>query len=117
MTEQGPLWRLGHILHEIDIVLENTSHLSDDEMGAQYVTVRMVERCVSIISEATKHVPQGLRESEPDISWRKIVNIGNLLRHEYYRINGDDMIRIVRDHLPQLRSAIVRLIDRLSAES
>ena len=117
MNEQGPLWRLGHILREIDIVLGHVGPMTNDEMGAQPATMRAVERCIEIISEATRHVPQEMRDSEPEIAWRKIINIGNLLRHEYYRINGDDMIRIVRDHLPQLRPAIVRLIGRLSAES
>ena len=85
MTDKDVLWRLGHILHEIDIVFAAAGHLSDDELSCQLALMRTGERCVEIISEATRHIPQDLRDTEPEIAWRKIVNIGNLLRHEIGR--------------------------------
>jgi uncharacterized protein with HEPN domain len=39
-----------------------------------------------------------------------IIGIGNLLRHEYYRINARDMWEIVKMHLPELRPVIVKML-------
>jgi uncharacterized protein with HEPN domain len=40
---------------------------------------------LEIISEASRHIPDDLKELAPDIPWRQIAAIGNLLRHEYQR--------------------------------
>ncbi|MGV1847942.1 MULTISPECIES: HepT-like ribonuclease domain-containing protein [unclassified Rhizobium] len=69
-----------------------------------------MERCIQIISEAAKELPSEMRASEPDIPWRAIIGIGNLLRHEYYRIRPGDLWDIIHVHLPKLRPAIARLL-------
>jgi uncharacterized protein with HEPN domain len=40
-----------------------------------------------IIAEAAKHIPSELRDAHPDVPWSKIHGLGNLLRHEYRRID------------------------------
>jgi uncharacterized protein with HEPN domain len=55
---------------------------------------RAVERGIEIISEASRHIPEDLKERHPHIYWREIAAIGNLLRHEYGRI--DDRIMWAR---------------------
>ena len=44
------------------------------------------------------------------LPWAAIVGIGNLLRHEYYRIKMIEIEAILALHLPQLRPAIIRLL-------
>ena len=51
-----------------------------------------------------------MRALEPDVPWPEIIGIGNLLRHEYYRIKTSEIRAILTDHLPRLRPAIVRLL-------
>lgn len=43
--------------------------------------------------------------------WKDIINIGNLLRHEYYRIRHDALHEILEIDLPRLRPAIMRLLE------
>jgi len=42
---------------------------------------RAIERCVEIISEASRHIPIQLKSDYPDQPWEEIASIGNLLRH------------------------------------
>lgn len=49
-----------------------------------------VERCVEIVSEASRHVPDDAKARFPEAPWPEIAAIGNKLRHEYNRI--DDAI-------------------------
>jgi uncharacterized protein with HEPN domain len=46
---------------------------------------RATERGLEIISESSRHLPDDLKARAPDIPWRQIAAIGNLLRHEYQR--------------------------------
>ena len=51
------------------------------------------ERAIEILSEAARHMPDEITARHPDIPWRKVRAIGNVLRHEYHRISS----RIVWD--------------------
>ena len=77
-----------------------------DNWGMQ----RAVERGLEIISEASRHVPAALKDLTPEIPWRQIAAIGNLLRHEYQRADVKATWNIVENHLPPLAAAIDHLI-------
>lgn len=108
-----PEVRLRHMLEHIDGILAATRGQSLEGLDENYVLARAIERAVQIISEAAKELPPDLRGREPDVPWAAIIGVGNLLRHEYYRIRGSYMVEIVTVHLPRLRPAVLRLIDEL----
>lgn len=110
-----PQVRLHHILEQIDGIVDATGSASFAEVAGNFLYERAVERAVQIISEAAKELPPSLREAYPDAPWRPIIGIGNLLRHEYYRIRSRDMWEIATVHLPALRVVVIRMLDDLAA--
>jgi uncharacterized protein with HEPN domain len=52
----------------------------------------------------------------PEVPWRQIAAIGNLLRHEYQRTDSSLIWNIVVEHLPRLSDAVSRLIEIAEAE-
>jgi uncharacterized protein with HEPN domain len=60
--------------------------------------------------EAVRHLPDELLESAPDIPWKQIRGIGNILRHEYHKASEVIVWAVVADHLPRLRVAVERMI-------
>jgi uncharacterized protein with HEPN domain len=54
-----------------------------------------------------------VKATEPHIPWRKVADIGNVLRHEYDDVADAEVWRIVVDDLSALRSAVQSMIDRL----
>ena len=74
--------RLRHIRDAIATIQEfirgrNFSDYSRDRMLRD-----AVERNVERLSEAVRHLPAELTARRPDIPWRQIADIGNVLRHE-----------------------------------
>lgn len=67
-----------------------------------------VERGIEIISEASRHIPDDLLGEAPEIPWKQIRGIGDILRHEYHR-TSDAIVWAVTEHLPPLRLAVERL--------
>ncbi len=63
---------------------------------------RIVERSVEIISEASRRLPNDLKERHPEIPWRKVAGIGNILRHDYEHVIPDGLWKLAHDDLPQL---------------
>ena len=62
---------------------------------------------IEIISEASRHLPEELKAQYPQIFWQEIAAIGNLLRHEYGRIDDRIMWRVVQKYLPELKSVVL----------
>ena len=74
--------------------------------GKTWLLQRGVERGLEIISEAARHLPEPLLATRPEIAWPDIRAIGNLIRHEYHRVESKVIWAVVTDDLPMLRQAI-----------
>lgn len=76
------------------------------------VKLRPTERWVEIISEASRHLPPELTEQHGDQPWPEIAAIGNLLRHEYQRVDDLIMWKIASRSLSEFQPAIVDMLKR-----
>lgn len=74
---------------------------------------RGVERSLEIISEAARHLPEAMLVTRPEIAWADIRSIGNLIRHEYWRVDADILWAVISDDLPPLRVAIEAMLERV----
>jgi len=62
----------------------------------------LVERGIEIISEASRHLPDDMKDQRAEIPWRKVAGIGNVIRHDYQRVAPDVLWKLARDDLPLL---------------
>jgi len=59
----------------------------------------LVERGVEIISEASRRLTDELKARHPDIPWKKVAGIGNVLRHNYETVAPAIMWKLAREDL------------------
>lgn len=80
----------------------------------EYVENRMlrnaVERNVEIIGAAAGRVSPAFRSAHPEIPWRRIVGLRNILAHEYGEIKHDKMWVLVQGSIPEL----IRMLEGLA---
>jgi uncharacterized protein with HEPN domain len=112
-ASQNPRARLLHIRDEIEGVAATVVGLSFEQYRESYVHRRAVERAAQIISEAARALPQGSLANYGEAPWASIVAIGNVLRHEYQRIDDKRMWEIATVHLPALKPVVQRMIAEL----
>ena len=78
--------RIGHVLHDILEAIDRIEHVTRGrtlgEFEADWELCWVVQRGIEIISEASRAIPDGLRNTRPEIPWRKVAGIGNVLRHD-----------------------------------
>jgi uncharacterized protein with HEPN domain len=79
------------------------------DFEANWLLQRGVERALEIISEASRRLPSEIQSKHPEIPWRDIATIGNLLRHEYHSTSSRIIWQVVQEHLPELKAAIMSL--------
>lgn len=105
---------LDDILEATGRIRRHVGHMSFDAFKADEKTVDAVIRNLEVIGEAARNVPESLRQQCPQIDWRKIVALRNILIHDYFGINLEILWDIVQHKLDSLESACRKLLESLS---
>ncbi len=93
--------RLEDILGAIDDAAEILDGADFGAYQKSMIQQRAIERCVEIVSEASIYVPDGIQSAWPDVPWREIADMGNVLRHSYHRVDPLVMWRTTVRDLPR----------------
>lgn len=113
MVERSVRIRLSDIRGEIAGIRELTKAASLESFAASWAMTRAVQHALLIIAEAAKHIPADMKAARPNVPWQKIHGLGNLLRHEYRRIDPAILWSIVTEHLDELDEAASVFLKRL----
>lgn len=100
---------LDDILDAIQSIRDYTYGLGYDDFEKDKKTQDAVVRNLEIIGEASSRLPDSVRTSAPEIEWRKIVGIRNILAHEYFGVSLPIIWDVIQNKLDKLYSACVRL--------
>jgi len=76
-----------------------------------------VLRRLEIIGEAVKNIPQAFRDKYPQIPWKNIAGMRDVLIHEYFGVNIDRTWKVVTEDIFDLRSKILRVKKDLENEN
>lgn len=99
-------YALAEILDEIEWAISVVAGKSLEDFRADRATRYIVERSIEIISEASRRIPAEFTGLRPEIDWRGVGAIGNMLRHEYHATSAKIIWDVVQEDLPQLRRAV-----------
>jgi len=77
-----------------------------DEFVEDERTVYAVTRCLEIISEASRRLPDDLKARYPQVPWAQISAAGNVYRHEYEDVLAELLWTTVHEQLGGLEQAI-----------
>jgi uncharacterized protein with HEPN domain len=97
---------LKDIVHHIDLAESFLAGIDYAAFEADPLRFHAVTRCLEIVSEASRRLPDDLKERHPSIAWKEMAAAGNVHRHDYGSIAKRRIWQTVRLALPPLRSAI-----------
>jgi uncharacterized protein with HEPN domain len=97
---------LRDILYHIDLATEFVAGFDRDTFKDDLRTVYAVTRCLEIISEASRRLPEELKARHPAIAWKQIAGAGNVYRHDYEDVAAQFVWDTVQRALPSLREVI-----------
>jgi uncharacterized protein with HEPN domain len=96
--------RLCHVLDAINGINQILEGKSYDEFVADWVVRAATERLLEIISEASRRIPEEIKARETAISWQRVADLGNILRHAYHDTNPDSIWSIAKNDLAPLQA-------------
>ncbi len=124
MRNQGQRERLNTYLHHIrqaiDRIQEYTSEITESDFLRDHRTQDAVIRNLEIIGKACRNVatryPE-FAENHPEVPWSAAYEMRNVLAHGYFSVDLAIVWHTIERDLPGMKTAIVRLLDRLSDPS
>jgi uncharacterized protein with HEPN domain len=106
---------LRDIAHHIDLAANFVVGFDYDTFRADPRTVYAVTRCLEIISEASRRLPDELKTRHPSIAWKDMASAGNIYRHDYEDVAAQHVWDTVQIDLPPLHVVVERELAALSS--
>ena len=101
----------------LDDILEAISNIREYLVGMDYEsfvkdkkTRDAVVRNLEIIGEAAGRLPESFRSAAPEIEWRKIVSLRNILAHQYFGLSLPIIWDVVQSKLQPLETSCLELM-------
>jgi uncharacterized protein with HEPN domain len=109
---RDPRLYLEDIISACNSIDEYTAGMSFDAFVADRRTVDAVLWCITIIGEASRNIPDGIRDEIPDVEWREATDMRNAVVHGYHTIDLDLVWQVIKTETKPLRDAIATFLAR-----
>jgi uncharacterized protein with HEPN domain len=101
-----PIERVPASLHDMLHAARRIVHYAKGLDQATYINTEatrlIIERLLTILGEAAGQVPEEYCSQHPELPWRDMVRLRNLLMHQYFRTNEARVFDIVMNQAPKL---------------
>lgn len=103
---------LEDMLDAINRIQEYIGDKTLEDFKKNYMVVDAVIRNFEVIGEASKNVPQHIREKYPEVPWSKMYRLRNIVAHEYFGVDYEMIWEIAIKHLPVNKADIEIIIKK-----
>ena len=93
---------IGDIREATARALRYANGLSKGQFEADDKTVDAVLRCLTVIGEAAKRIPESERSAYPEVPWRRITGLRDRVVHDYLGSDLNIVWEVLQEHLPEL---------------
>ena len=101
--------RLRDIVNAIDDI-----HTAHQKGFKDRVNVMAAAYGIAIIGEAANKLSSDLKEQNSKIPWRSIINMRNVIIHDYGNVSVIRIQSVIKDYLPELKKQILQMLSKLN---
>lgn len=108
-------FRIRHILEAVNKIQRYTGDMREEELAANSMAVDAVIRNFQVIGEATRKLPEHVRDRYPHIPWSDMQKMRHVVVHDYDRIDVPTLWQTIQKDLPPLVEPLEKMLEE-SAE-
>ena len=101
---------LEDILDSIHKIQVYTKDVTFNQVNPSSMLMDALLHNLEIIGEAAKHVPVEIKDKNPDVDWRRITGLRDIVAHEYFGVSLEIIWDVIQNKLPELQASIERII-------
>ena len=100
------------IIEAIDRIIEYTADIeSADDFNNDYRNFDATMMNFVVIGGMVDKISDELKSKHPEIEWIKIKGFRNIVVHDYFGIDAEEVWQIIKNKIPALKSDLERLQD------
>ncbi len=117
--KRNALLYINDILEYMERAENHIHDISFEEFLKEEKTCDAVIRCIGVIGEAAKNIPDTIRSKYSFIPWRDMAGMRDKIIHTYFKVDFENVWLVMREEIPRLKPLIKQVIEDLnkSAES
>ena len=113
MKVEGDRARLSHIVESARLISEWTAGVKKEQFFEDIMLQEAVIRRLEVIGEAAKNVSPQLKEKYADIPWKEMAGMRDILIHEYFGVDLEEVWETVTRDIPELMRQLEAILEGL----
>lgn len=109
--KKNPMVFIGHIIESIELIERYSEKLTTEtfkkDQGMQDAIIRRLE----IIGEAVKNISLTFRTKHPEVPWKQMAGMRDILIHEYFDVDLSLTWVVVKRELPLIKEKLQKLLN------
>lgn len=85
------------------------SGLDRKDFFADQKTMDAVMRNLEVIGEAAKKLPENIKEKYPNVEWRKLAGLRDILVHHYFGIDEDIIWDVLANKILEVKTELEKI--------
>ena len=107
---------LRDIIECCENVREYIGSQSFDKFSGDRKTIDAVVRNLEIIGEAVKNIPDEVRQTRPEIEWKKVARFRDVIVHHYFKVDLEVVWDVVTNRLPEIETAAGEMLVEIAGQ-
>jgi uncharacterized protein with HEPN domain len=100
------------IIESIDRIIEYTSGFeSADDFNNDHLNFDATMMNFVVIGEMVDKLSEDFKKTNSSVEWIKIKGFRNIVAHDYFGIDAEEVWQIIKNKIPDLKSGIIKILD------
>lgn len=82
---------------------EYTVHLKEEEFYKSELVQDAVSKRLEVIGESVKHLPEEFTQKYPQIPWRELAGLRDIIAHTYFKIDFKRIWINIKNDIPKIK--------------
>lgn len=115
MPHRAVAERLRDILEAIERVEGYSKGITFEQFCTDRKTIEAAQFNFIVIGEAARHVPEDIVAQHPEVAWREMRGLRNIVAHGYFNVSLRVLWETIVSDLPPLVGVIRKLLEQVQS--